>query len=70
MHRPSQPFSRVVFGAALLATLGFGAAQAFAAPAAPAASLACSHSFCDSYCIGAGYNGGSCVGSPGKCLCY
>jgi hypothetical protein len=68
--------ARMAFGTAVVAALGFGAAGGLAAPAgaSPAgAARACDHQFCNDYCVGAGYWGGSCVnnGAGGtKCLCF
>ncbi|HEX8696925.1 MAG TPA: hypothetical protein VF746_31185 [Longimicrobium sp.] len=76
MRRYGPALGRTLFGAALVAALGFGATQAFAeTPQDPSAGAAraCDHNFCNNYCIGAGYYGGSCVsnGMGGtKCLCY
>lgn len=74
MRNSSRLFGRTVFGAAMLATLGFGATQAFGAPggtAAPERHHQCNATFCNDYCIGMGYAGGSCSGAGGEaCLCY
>ncbi|HEX6368234.1 MAG TPA: hypothetical protein VF006_04845 [Longimicrobium sp.] len=59
---------RGLFAAATAAMLGFGAAQAFAAPA-PAAARACTNAQCDADCKRWGYDGGICAGSWG-CACW
>ncbi len=68
--------ARMAFGTAVVAALGFGAAEGFAAPAGGSpggVARACDPTFCNDYCVGAGYSGGSCVnnGAGGtKCLCF
>ncbi|HEX2093254.1 MAG TPA: hypothetical protein VHG28_12680 [Longimicrobiaceae bacterium] len=71
MRHPSRHLGRAVFGAAVLAALGFGAAQAFAAPADTSVARNHCQEFCNPYCIGEGYAGGTCGGVSGQnCLCY
>jgi hypothetical protein len=56
-----------LFGAAIVASLGFGAVQAFAAPQAPAENeLACTNTYCRKVC---GDLGGNWVPSAGRCYC-
>ena len=54
-----------LFGAAIVASLGFGAVQAFAAPAVEK-ELACTNSYCKKIC---GDLGGNWVPQYGRCLC-
>lgn len=73
MRQGSRLIGRSVFGAAVLAALGFGTAQAFATPGAGARSDCSTYTVdCNGLCQGYGYSGGSCVnGAYGpKCLCY
>lgn len=71
-------FARTLFGTAVVAALGLGAAQGFAAPAGAAAAgtaRTCgpTPTFCNDYCVGEGYSGGSCVSNSGggkKCFCF
>lgn len=73
MRHAQRPIGRAVFGAAVLAALGFGTAQAFAAPGIPARNDCSTYPVnCNDLCQGYGYLGGSCVnGAYGpKCLCY
>jgi hypothetical protein len=60
---------RGLFALATAAALGFGAAQAFAAPAAPGARAACTTAQCNLDCRRMGYDGGVCAGSWG-CACW
>lgn len=64
--------TKVVRGLASLgvaAALGFGAAQAFAAPGAAAERAArCTDGTCNSRCVNLGYAGGRCVGAT--CTCF
>lgn len=55
----------IVFGAAIVASLGFGAVQAFATPRA-ATELACTNSYCRKVC---GDLGGNWVPQYGRCVC-
>lgn len=59
---------RGLFALAMAAALGFGAAQAFAAPAA-ADARACTNAGCNTWCRSQGYDGGICAGSFG-CACW
>ena len=63
-------FRRMAMGATLAAALGFGAAQALAAPRASVgdAARACKPGDCSRQCKAAGYDGGSCAG--GLCECF
>jgi len=61
-----------LFSGAVLAVLGFGATQAFAAPAAEADAKACSFTACRRYCVDTCPPGsGSCFGycEGGECVC-
>ena len=59
---------RGAFGLAVAGALGFGAAQAVAAP--PTAERAvCNDRLCNRVCQTAGFIGGFC-GSDGSCNCY
>ena len=53
--------------AAVAAALGFGGAQALAAPEG-AAVRACKQRDCNLQCVAAGATGGRCVGD--QCACY
>jgi hypothetical protein len=66
MKRPAH-LTRALTLAAALGTLGFGAAQAVAAPSSPELR-ACSHGPCSRDCKARGADGGSCVG--GSCICF
>lgn len=62
-----------VFAAVTALSLGFGAAQAFAAPGAPAkgdAVLACNPATCSYDCTRRGYYGGICMSYNGTLYCY
>ena len=59
---------RGLFALAMTAALGFGAAQAFAAPAA-ADARACTNAECNTWCKRLGNDGGFCAGSFG-CACW
>jgi hypothetical protein len=57
----------VAFAVATAAALGFGTAQAFAAPQAPAENVAaCTNSYCRKVC---GELGGNWVPAAGRCYC-
>jgi hypothetical protein len=60
---------RGLFALATVAALGFGGAQAFAAPRPAAAMRACTNAQCDADCKRWGYDGGICAGSWG-CACW
>ena len=60
---------RGLFALATAAALGFGGAQAFAAPGPAAAARACTNAQCDADCKRWGYDGGICAGSWG-CACW
>jgi hypothetical protein len=57
-----------VLSAGAAGALGFGAAQAFAAPAGATATLSCSDEHCDANCVSRGYAYGDC--STGACRCF
>lgn len=62
---------RRVFGALTVAALGFGGAQAFAAPAsAGAGERVCSDQVCDRVCEALGSIGGGFCSPAGICVCY
>jgi hypothetical protein len=61
---------RLVFGAGMAVVLGFGGAQALAAPAPVSASQAvCNERLCDRLCQSVGSIGGVC-NPDGFCVCY
>lgn len=61
---------RWVFGAGMTVALGFGGAQAFAAPApASAGEGVCNERLCDRLCQSVGSIGGHC-NPDGFCVCY
>lgn len=69
MTRISRAICIGLFSAGAAGGLGFGAAQAFAAPSAPAAArLSCSWERCDAICVSRGYAYGDC--STGACRCF
>ena len=69
MTRISRAVCIGMFSASAACALGFGAAQAFAAPSAPAAArLSCSDERCDANCVSRGYAYGDC--STGACRCF
>ena len=60
---------RLMFAAAIVASLGFGATQALAAPDGGARKAQiCAATACNNLCVSMGYTCGRCVN--GKCLCY
>jgi hypothetical protein len=66
----SSTLRRTLFAAGVLGCLGFGSAQAFAAPRAAAAPAAlCNDTVCAAGCIAKGYWGGYCTQTSG-CYCY
>ena len=67
MKRTERILWRALAPAALLAALGFGAAQALAAPAASAPPDTCDRRACRDYCAARGASG-TCTG--GMCICY
>ena len=58
---------KALYSVALVAALGFGAAQALAAPHAPAQARACVDESCDGACVARGFSWGIC--NPG-CTCF
>jgi hypothetical protein len=62
---------RTVFNSAAVLALGFGALQAFAAPAkaSAATSRLCDPTWCDNSCIANGANGGFCIDRY-RCECW
>jgi hypothetical protein len=61
---------RMLACGAVAASLGFGAAQALAAPSARvvAGERQCNQGQCSRMCKAAGYDGGACAG--GECACF
>ena len=59
---------KIVGCAAVAAALGFGAAQALAAPAEAREAAACNPATCRKDCIALGNTGGVCV--QDQCACY
>jgi hypothetical protein len=67
MKRIVTRWKAALLGAATVASLGFGTAQAFAAPRAPAENeAACTNTYCRKIC---GELGGNWVPSAGRCYC-
>lgn len=72
MRTPFQLLPRAMFGALVVAALGFGAAQAFASTGAsggPNPARYCDDYDCDRDCRRAGYDYGNCHWQ-GHCICY
>lgn len=69
MSRIARRTQRWMGVAAVAAALGFGGAQAFAAPGAAADARACTNAQCNTWCRQQGYDGGICAGSFG-CACW
>jgi hypothetical protein len=59
---------RRAIGAAVVAALGFGGAQAMASPAEAAEAAACDRIKCTAKCRSLGQTGGACFGD--QCVCY
>ncbi len=67
--RTSKTVRRWVFGAGTAAALGFGGAQALAAPApASTGEKVCNDEVCRQVCLAANNNGGFCS-TRGLCVC-
>ena len=67
MKRLVSRWKAVVFGAAFVGSLGFGAVQAFASPPPPAeGESACTNTYCRKIC---GDLGGNWVPQYGRCVC-
>ena len=67
MKRIASIWRSFAFAAAIAVSLGFGTAQAFAAPQAPAENqAACTNTYCRKIC---GDLGGNWVPQYGRCLC-
>ncbi len=67
MKRIASIWKSAVFAVAITTALGFGTAQAVAAPRVPAEKeLACTNSYCSKVC---GTLGGNWVPSAGRCYC-
>ena len=69
MSRSIHTLRRAFFGAAVLGSLGFGAAQALAAPRAQGTAPICVFAECAARCILRGYDGGTCL-TTRDCVCY
>lgn len=67
MKRTMKAMRRGVFGAAMAAALGFGGAQAMAAPAGPGQGAWCNERLCDLFCSSITGFGGTC--QNGRCIC-
>jgi hypothetical protein len=64
MSRIARISSRILLAAAALGSLGFGTAQAFAAPPAAEAGAYCQDGWCAKQCGGYGFC------QRGACVCY
>ncbi|MBW3570977.1 MAG: hypothetical protein KY467_07715 [Gemmatimonadetes bacterium] len=60
---------KAVFGAGVLGCMGFGSAQAFAAPGPATDDTLCNDNVCSAVCITKGYHYGICYTHSG-CVCY
>lgn len=69
MKHVIEQLRRAVFAAAVLGSLGFGAAEAFAAPPATAREATCNEYTCHRNCRLAGASGSWCDEYNG-CLCF
>lgn len=67
MRDSARLLARAAFGAAVAGILGFGTAQAVAAPSARA-EASCDLLGCNDYCVERGYLGGNCT-LKGQCIC-
>lgn len=65
----THPLSRALFGAAVAASMSFGAAQALAAPAPREEARVCVFAQCAAECILRGHDGGTCL-TTRSCICY
>ena len=68
MPQPST-LRMTLFAVGVLGCLGFGSAQAFAAPRPAAGDTFCSDAVCHAACIAKGNWGGYCS-LEGRCICY
>lgn len=70
MIRSARSLVRAASGAAVVAILGFGAVEAFAAPPTgpETANRFCSRLVCYKDCVDAGYHNGGCVNGVCQCL--
>jgi hypothetical protein len=69
MVRNLDRMGKVVFGAALVGVLSFGATQAVAAPSDVVEATRCtSHDLCDVHCQNEGYLAGKCINWVCNCL--
>jgi hypothetical protein len=68
MRKISRAVCIGLLSAGAAGALGFGAAQALAAPAAATSALSCSDERCDAICVSRGYAYGDC--STGACRCF
>lgn len=69
MQSTSSRIGKLALALATSLGLAFGASQAFAAPSAAGARLACDDFTCDEMCIANGYSAGMC-NYKGLCRCY
>lgn len=73
MHLSTRLLGRAVFGVAVVTSLGFGTAQAFATTGtsrSPATARSCDDYTCDRDCRNLGYEYGSCHWDSQTCICY
>lgn len=68
MAARTKSMQRWVLSAVLAGVLGFGAAQALAAPTEQAGAAACARGPCDKACRESGNSGGICI--EGQCICF
>jgi hypothetical protein len=68
MNRPLTLARRLSFAAGVAAALGFGTAQAFAAPVARP-KAACNQEVCSRICQAISPFGGGCT-ADGRCVCF
>ena len=68
MTRTTTRLRKGLLAAVVAGALGFGVAQALAAPAGAAAANSCSDERCDAICVSRGYAYGDC--STGACRCF
>jgi hypothetical protein len=71
MNRLARLAAKAVFSLGIVASLGFGAAQAVPTPAAAHAVKAppCTDWYCNDYCTGRGYTYGVCNTTTMRCVC-
>lgn len=69
MHKVLSWSRRGLLAAGVLASLGFGAAQAFASPSTTTVARGCTFSSCDYKCRAAGASAGGSCNQYGECEC-